>query len=73
MIVIDMDMPISCLDCPAFATRACIKWSKHKTYSDQRTKRHKDCPIVGEIKLDKTGMIISADIHRRELNADGLN
>ena len=45
MILIDMNMPQSCQDCPAFGTKACDKWDKHKTFSDQRTKRHKDCPL----------------------------
>ena len=45
MILIDMNMPQSCQECPAFATKACDKWDKHKTFSDQRTTRHKDCPL----------------------------
>lgn len=45
MTLIDMDMPQSCQECPAFATKACDKWDKHKTFSDQRTKRHNDCPL----------------------------
>ena len=45
MILIDMKMPRSCQDCPAFGTKACDKWDKHKTFSDQRTKRHNDCPL----------------------------
>ena len=45
MILIDMNMPQSCQGCPAFGTRACDKWDKHKTFSDQRTKRHSDCPL----------------------------
>lgn len=48
-VIIDMPMPASCNECPAFGTRACRFWDKHKTYSDQRTTRHKDCPIKGEI------------------------
>ena len=45
MILIDMNMPQSCQDCPAFGTKACDKWDKHKTFSDQRTTRHNDCPL----------------------------
>ena len=45
VIVKGMDMPKSCKKCPAFATSACELWSKHKTYSDQMSKRHDDCPL----------------------------
>ena len=62
MIVIDMEMPESCYDCEAFGSSFCSLWGKHKSFSDQRTKRHKDCPIVGEIKVNNDGMVIAADL-----------
>lgn len=52
MILIDMNMPLSCQGCPAFATEACDKWYKHKTFSDQRTKRHNDCPLHENNAID---------------------
>lgn len=57
MVVIDIDMPESCQDCRAYGTSACDKWDKHRTFSDQRTKRHKDCPIVGEMKAEGSVVI----------------
>lgn len=62
MIVVDMDMPESCQNCCAYGTSACDKWDKHRSFSDQRTKRHDDCPIVGEIKVHNDGMVIAADL-----------
>ena len=48
MVVVNMDLPESCGKCPAFTTKACDKWEHHKTYTDQLTKRHKECPIIGK-------------------------
>lgn len=45
MAVIVTKAPKSCFECPAFATKACGLWDKAKTYSDQKTRRHEDCPL----------------------------
>ena len=61
MAVIVTKAPKSCFDCPAFATKACGLWDKAKTYSDQKSRRHEDCPlksVEGLIESVENAMIL---------------